>query len=295
MKLLLSGKSFSESAGPELVFDSILDESPIRRSFPIINQQLTLQRLDDHYCIGGFNPVVGAYSFCPHKARIDPKQELCKSCQDLTGFNPAWYNANQISSRQAEINKIEHIVYLANFGPGVTKVGIASGSRIMTRWNEQGARAACIVSKCEDAYHAREIEHLVNSELKVKESVIDLTKRKLCRITFDEELAEKELSLCLSKIDRIFPIETDHRINFLDKYYFGNNLSIKFNEIIDLTDSETCITGVCLALIGNIILISNGNFVFIFSIKNWIGHLVEYTSEMTEHYYKIPASQKSLF
>src|SRR5690349_6321107 len=82
---------------------------------------------------------------CPDQVMIDKKFDVCPTCQQRTGFNPAFYHASSVSSQQEERNLEPHLLYLAHFGKGIVKVGISHAARNRSRLLEQGARSAIVL------------------------------------------------------------------------------------------------------------------------------------------------------
>ncbi|WP_217924712.1 DUF2797 domain-containing protein [Miltoncostaea oceani] len=87
---------------------------------------------------------------CVERAQLIP----CLRCTGLRCSNPA---------RRAECVQPEnHAVYLASFGPGMMKVGVARWHRRRERLVEQGAAAALIVAR-DDGLLARRLEATIRA------------------------------------------------------------------------------------------------------------------------------------
>ena len=62
------------------------------------NTLLSLQfNTSQRYCVGWRDITKGEQFCCPDSSVVDAKYEQCSACQQRTGFNPAFYNATQVS------------------------------------------------------------------------------------------------------------------------------------------------------------------------------------------------------
>jgi hypothetical protein len=275
-KLLLSGYDFDRQ-GPSLILDTIFDDKPQRQKFYIRNKSFTLNLVDDTFCIGGYNPKNERFEICPHKAKPEPNKTLCTFCRRMSGFNPAFYNAKTISPQQIIYNEKPHVVYLANFGPNHTKVGIARN--VPRRWLEQGARAATIIKHCNNAYEARTIEESTRKNIGVPEAINPITKRKLLLNNFDSNQAEKEIEKIRDSIESklAFKLERNEIFNFDEQYLNDNTL---ISSIVDVTKTSTFISGAAIGLIGDILIMQQDSNQYITSLKKFISHLVTFDEKI---------------
>jgi hypothetical protein len=65
-----------------------------------------------------------------------------------------------------------HVTYLASFGPGIVKIGVARWNRRVERLAEQGARAAIILAR-DDGQQVRRLETFVKRHIKVRQLTRD--------------------------------------------------------------------------------------------------------------------------
>ncbi|ETR72123.1 MAG: hypothetical protein OMM_01947 [Candidatus Magnetoglobus multicellularis str. Araruama] len=168
---VLAGYGF-DNMNPYFLLDSISEDISERFKFSIQDQVFSLIRLKKRYCIGRYNIETFESTPCPDKATLSEKNNTCFHCFQSIGFNPAFYNmpSEKLSPQQQRYNKQPHNVYLAYFCLNTIKVGIAYHKRTLTRWCQQGARAATIIKKCSSAYEARNIESLISRTLNLPES-----------------------------------------------------------------------------------------------------------------------------
>lgn len=93
----------------------------------------------------------------------------CSTCAELEGVPewlrheamPRWVGLETPSPEaleQAPYLSEPHIVYLAAFGPGRVKVGVAIERRARLRFLEQGAHLGAIIARCPDGFAARRME-----------------------------------------------------------------------------------------------------------------------------------------
>lgn len=268
-KALLSGYNFDD--GPNLILDTIFESSPRRINFPPIDKAITLKVLDETMCIGSYNPKSNAFEMCPNKSKPEEGKTTCSYCSRLSGFNPAFYNAEYISRQQSVYNDRPHMVYLVNFGKNCTKVGIAH--RLPRRWLEQGARAGTIIKHCKDAYEAREIEATTREIIKVPEAVNSSTKRKFLAQEFSFSSAESEILEVRDQIQNRLNFQLEiNEIESLDKYYLKDN-KIRL-PLIDLTKESSFVSGRAIGLVGDILITEQNNIQYILSLKSAISHIV---------------------
>lgn len=293
-KLLFSGRGF-EADGPYFFFDTIFDAEIKRIKMPLVGKSFTLSKFEEKYCLGGYSQDLEDFRFCPDRALITGSYDLCYRCREAVGFNPAWYKSTEISDRQRRYNEREHVVYLAHFGSGVVKVGMASKNRLDFRLMEQGARMAVVLKECPDAYIGRELEESIGKIEGFSEAVNGLRKRKLIQQYYDVEAAEAEILNSLWKLETKLGFKvTDPLLRRFDDYYLaGNKLS---GRIIDLTGATDYITGKGVGLTGDILVMESEGRQFMTSLKNnYIGYAVVVGShEMVNDYEKKPL-QDSLF
>ena len=195
-QLLLTGYTYHWDQGPCWQVDD-LDQTPTRRYiFPIKQQEICLQVLTTRYCTGTYDTVNKKYIPCPYQRQVKAPYQNCYSCFEAIGFNPAFYNVpqDQLSKRQQAYNQEPHCTYLAYFGPGIMKVGIARHARVQRRWLEQGARAAMIVKVTPDAYQARELEERISTTFRIPERITSAQKKKLIDIPYRFSQAARSLS-----------------------------------------------------------------------------------------------------
>lgn len=114
-------------------------------------------------CIGYRAPSSPSLLPCP-----DSNEGLggqCEACLDRSKILPCLRCRGDICRNPARstvcIQDGNHAVYLASFGHGQVKVGVAAWSRRHERLAEQGARAGLIVGRS-DGLRARRMEHSIN-------------------------------------------------------------------------------------------------------------------------------------
>lgn len=268
---ILSGIEYKEGI-PHLIIDDIVKGSTKRSSIVVQDQHFSVEFDTQKYCVGSYDIESFRTQSCPKQSKISSSYERCFPCSQLLQFNPSFYNvsADQLSEKQKKYNLEPHTVYLAYFGKEHVKIGIANSRRTQTRLLEQGARAALLIKKCEDAYKAREIESQVSSKTDITEQMRSDQKRKLIK-TFNFEDAAKTLmetrKLIQSKLD--LELNEDEPINF-QKFYLGKN-SIG-GAIEDLSSNKTPkLTGKGIGMIGDVLLLDQGNKTNIISLKKFIG------------------------
>jgi hypothetical protein len=111
-------------------------------------------------CIGYRGPLSQSLIACPHQI-TGLGSHQCQSClvaaQILPCLRCDGERCNNPARRKSCVQPQNHAVYLASFGPGMLKVGVARWERRQARLIEQGARAALIVSR-DDGQQVRRTE-----------------------------------------------------------------------------------------------------------------------------------------
>ncbi len=156
-----------------------MDDPPLRR-FPIEPGLVILFRLRERrrLCIGYRDRTTLKRLPCPQHGEDLGSVERgpdyarvfqCSTCAELEGVPewlrheamPRWVGLetpSQAALEQAPYLSEPHIVYLAAFGPGRVKVGVAIERRARLRFLEQGAHLGAIIARCPDGFAARRME-----------------------------------------------------------------------------------------------------------------------------------------
>lgn len=275
---LLAGYGCTER-GPYLVVDELDADSWRRQPLTVRERTFTLEAMEERYCTGRHDLLAGQSTPCPLRAALSDKAlEQCSACFAATGFNPAFYNAAQLSPQQQRRNRQPHSVYLASFGSGALKVGMTHAVRGLSRLLEQGARLGAVIAKLEDADHARELEAYIATSFDVAESVRASRKRHLLGAPFSVNAARVELA---RKIESIAAMRSDveprPEIIELDRYYAGAH-RLEGN-VTDLSCVEPfAISGLCLGMVGDILLVEQSKQRFMLSMGQLLGRRVRVTA-----------------
>lgn len=252
---VLSGYGIDDD-GPFLVVDERCEPSWRRHRLRPQGETIHLVASARWFCTGRYDLDSGRGDPCPLRRELpDGRFDQCFECRQVTGFNPAFYHASDISPQQQRHNAEPHVVYLAHFGCGLMKVGINYERRGLGRLLEQGARMAAIVGHFPDAYAARTLEALIARDFGVAETVRSARKRKLLGAPFDAEQARADLK---SMIARIAAVRSDlspvSELLRLDARYGDPELWVGTPQ--DLSDCDCpAIHGRCLGMIGDVLVV----------------------------------------
>jgi hypothetical protein len=114
-------------------------------------------------CIGYRPPDASSLIPCPDK-NDDISASQCPSCFERAKILPCLRcdgeRCRNPDRRDFCVQPDNHALYLASFGPGVLKVGVARWERRLERVQEQGARAAVVVAR-EDGQIVRRVENQI--------------------------------------------------------------------------------------------------------------------------------------
>lgn len=254
---LLSGHG-CDSDGPFLSIDERGGKSWQRQRVRPVGQALSLRALPARHCTGRYDLSTARSEPCPLRRALDAGYSQCPECMRATGFNPAFYNADSISPQQQRHNATPHLVYLANFGLGLLKVGITHERRGVRRLLEQGTRMGVILARFDDAYGARGLEAQVVQEFGVAETVRAARKRKQLAAPFRPEVAEQEL---LRMVERIAEVRSDVDPAPTTLAFDGRYGSIALSSLsaVDLSepddDGVVAISGDCVAMVGDVLVV----------------------------------------
>lgn len=199
--LVLAGHSFDEE-GPYLQLADMVAREQVR--YHMLGKTFSLTRLPQRRCTGRYGLLTGEREVCPLNVELpsDNKDNSCPACMEATGFNPSFYYAALVSPQQRAYNETPHYNYLAYFAPGFAKAGISAEVRGIRRLLDQGARAARIVGRFDNAYDARELEAALCAQSGIYETMRASKKVELLANTrFDFEEACRELDAAAAKVD----------------------------------------------------------------------------------------------
>jgi hypothetical protein len=272
---LLSGYGCDEQ-GPYLVLDQLEGSPWARNVVRVRDRTFTFSRCRERRCTGRHDLATGRGAPCPEESRLDGSpHEQCGACFAATGFNPAFYNAPQVSEQQRMRNLEPHVVYVVSFGLGALKVGMTYAPRHLSRPLEQGARLAAVIASLPNAGAARELEEAIVRGFDVAESVRSARKRALLSMPLSLAAARRELAANIAAIAARHPVvREDAPIRELDPYYLGAQRLP--STLVDLSDTEPAsISGRCLGMIGDVLVTTQGQQCYMLSIGGCLAHRIE--------------------
>jgi len=241
--------------GPYLMLDH-LDAVPWRRErIGVRDRTFTLDALSQRHCTGRHDLATGQSLPCPIRSELTGSgMEQCGPCFAATGFNPAFYNAPQVSPQQRRRNREPHVVYLVSFGLGMLKVGMTHAPRHRSRMLEQGARLGAVIARFPDADRARELEAEVARFPDIAEAVRSARKRHLLGAPFVLAAARTEFRTRLLELaESRAELDAHAEILHLDSHYGGARLFE--GQLTDLSETEPpAISGHCLGMIGDVLV-----------------------------------------
>lgn len=282
-RALLSGHGCGDN-GPYLVLD-VLDHEPWQRHVVQIRGRVfTLSRCEERHCTGRHDLETGRGLPCPERARLfDAAHEQCGACFAATGFNPAFYNAQQVSAQQRRRNAEPHVVYLVSFGVGAPKVGMTHAPRRLSRLLEQGARLGAIIASFPNADAARELEASIASRFGVAEAVRSARKRALLGAPLALVAARAELASLIERVAEQHPeVDAHAPIQALDTFYFATTpLPATLTDLSDTLPHS--ISGRCLGMIGDVIVVAQGQRHFMLSIGDSMASRVQLEAHEREN------------
>ena len=169
------------------------------------------------FCIG-YKDEKEQYHRCPYGQAQINQCEYCKR-RDISNV----YTVGDFTF-YPELKKVldeeKYVLYLAQFGDSITKVGISRKSRYINRWIEQGADFAVLVAEFQGPDEIYKAESYISNRYNIKDRV--RATEKLKALKYDPQKAIQNLS---SKLELLLkdPIINDfivnERIHDLRTYY----------------------------------------------------------------------------
>lgn len=286
---LLTGAGFSSAEKPVLTLHR--DGNFI--NFEPLGERLTLSfDTSERFCVGWRDITKGELFSCPDTHAVESKYEQCSACQQRTGFNPAFYNANSVSSQQEARNQEPHILYLARFGSGVIKVGISHAKRRISRLLEQGARDAVVLDTFPTAHIARQYEAKIAAMPGILETLQLRKKLSLIETPYDHDEGARELLETKTKIEDLLKVAfAGSDVINLDPLFFPEgtpNLSDSF-----CSSDQNLLSGRVIGSLGTLLFCHVGDTPVYLPLKKFVGYRMNLRHEETP--LDIPARQASLF
>lgn len=257
------------------------------------NNKITLKfDTSQRYCVG-WHDLETSQSFpCPDIAATPKEYEQCHHCRNKTGFNPAFYNASNISEQQRKRNSQPHSLYIAHFGPNVLKVGITWAGRGIKRLLDQGARSAMVIKTYPNADIARQYEAKIAKLPGIAETLQVRAKNLLLDKPYDADLGKIELQNTLDRLNQELGLNIqDAEHHSLDSYYLGDN-PLKPGEITHI-DKDKIISGRCIGMIGSTLIAEQDGVQFALPLSKLKGYRV--TSSNQEERLTQAPKQMSFF
>lgn len=287
-----------DDQGPFLLLNDRALGEQVR--FDVRGKMFSLKRASTRRCIGRHDLETHVKTPCPLDVELplNSRETACPACQKATGFNPSFYNTDFISPQQRAYNEMPHIVYLAYFAPSHVKAGICGAHRGLGRLLEQGARAACIVGRFDDAYAARDLEAALVGQPGILETMRAAKKEELlCERRYSFSEASEVLGRVASDLareDRVTRAGFSAEVPLdLSSYYFGGP-SPAFDELQRVEGSDDVCGGHCVGMVGSSIVFEQGGALFVVSLKDWDSWEVELVEGAVLHSYDFEPQQMSL-
>ena len=288
--VVLAGHGYSNT-DPYLLLNDIEEGTQYR--FAVRGKTFSIRKGTRRRCIGRFNLETRERTVCPLGVALlaAAKDAMCPACMEATGFNPSFYYADFVSPQQRMYNLTPHFVYLAYFSPQHVKAGISSQTRGIERLLEQGARAARVVGRFEDAYAARELEAMLCAQPGVLETMRASKKVELLAGTrYDVAEARSALDAVVERLG----LEGAEPVQDLSPYYFGGPSPDCHALQVPVGFDDVC-GGLCTGMIGGCLVFEQGGMNYIVSVKEWESYEVELLEDEVACEYELEPQQIALF
>ena len=165
---------------------------------------------------------------------------------------------------------------------------------------EQGARAACVAGRFSNAYEARNLEAALCAQPQILETMRASVK---ARLLAEEPYNPAEACEVLeSKVSSLIQIDEVIQAGFspkgaaqdLSHYYFGGP-SPDVSELQLPNGHENECAGECLGMVGDKLVMRQGNFGYVVSLKEWVAHAIDLLEGEIGFEYESAPQQISLF
>ncbi len=258
----------------------------------LFGQDLSLEfDFSTKYCTGWVDFENHCSQICPDSATVDGKYENCLKCRDRTGFNPAFYNADSVSTQQEKINQNPHFVYLAYFAPGVIKVGISQEERGIRRLLEQGARLALKLETFSSALIARQYEAKIARLDGIVETMPIHKKLELIKQPFDRADGEEKLRQKLLEIEQKIGVSFPKSELIPCEDYF-HTTGVDLTRVVLMKDQNQ-LAGRVRSIIGPILIADYDGQLLAYNVKKFIGYQARVVDGNIE--LALPSTQLTLF
>ncbi|MEG1512930.1 MAG: DUF2797 domain-containing protein [Raoultibacter sp.] len=288
--IVLAGIGFDDD-GPYLLLNDLDNASQTR--FYVLGKTFSVQRLPRRRCTGSFDLATHKRQVCPMALELpgDSKESMCPACREATGFNPAFYNTPVISPQQRAYNLTPHFVYMAYFAPQYVKVGITAQTRGIKRLLEQGARAALVVGRFDNAEDAREMEARLCAQPGVYETMRMAKKLELF-VGSRYDFAEAEIILSATA-ERLGVQPTEACLD-LTPFYFERT-GLGHDELqLPGDGSDAVCAGRCIGMVGPMLVFEQGGNAYVVAIKDWESYEINLYRDEIIHEYTFEPLQMSL-
>lgn len=286
---LLTHVGFSHSGEPTL---SLEQDGIVQQFNPIgYNFSITIDTNQRH-CTGWHDLHDSTSHPCPDNTLTDSKYDQCAACQQRTGFNPAFYNAGSVSPQQEALNQEPHILYLAHFGTGITKVGISRAKRNQARLLEQGARSALILDTLPTALIARQYEAKIAALPGIAETLQTRKKISAMQLQYNQATAHEELSETKARIESALKttFKNSAALSFQNSYFPMGNHDITSS--ID-TSEHTAISGTVIGMLGPFLFSNYQDSILFLPLKKYTGYSITITHKPLD--IPLPSQQLTFF
>lgn len=266
--------------------DEIIDYSLLGRSVTLAFD------MSQRFCIGWGSLATGERFTCLNRSVVPENSHQCPVCQKRTGFNPAFYNAQQVSRQQETRNQEPHFLYLAHFASNVMKVGTSYAKRGNARLLEQGARSALILDTFPTAILARQFEARIATIPHITETIQLRKKQQLLATAYNATAATKELQETRIFIEQLFAVTfaKNDTVAF-DTYYFSKGTP-EIDRAFDCS-AQHAISGTVVGMLGSFLFCRYQGELLYLPLKKFVGYKVYFSKD--EKTITLPIRQTSLF
>lgn len=225
---------------------------------------IQIQHPGIRHCVGWYDITTHTNHACEQYATVDAKFDTCFSCRKKTDFNPAFYNASEVSEKQQAYNMTPHTVYIAYFGGGLAKAGIMADSRGLDRLYEQGALWYVIVKHCDDAIIAHQLEERLIAK-GLKNSVTKKQKELVFARQIDAVAEENQFRKILQNLSQ----DGSGIVALLNHFFFG-----KYPGEIITPRNVRPISGKIIGIVGRYLVLENNDRLYGIWLNDLLGYEV---------------------
>jgi hypothetical protein len=236
-------------------------------------------------CIGSRDST-GNNVRCPERRAVPLKGLRCGPCSAMDQLDPcircSGASCSASDTRKSRCQNSQYAVYLAVFKDQTLKVGVSTLGRVKTRWLEQGADFAGVISTAHGGMSARQTEESIGHLTGIAKQVRGERKASTITQLLDLSTADNLARSFLESND-ILPSESKFTLEDLSSYYGLSEVDTqpRLWRFVAGSRNSQHLVGDVVGVKGSHLVIRNGSAFTVTDIKQLIGYTLSLDPEAT--------------